>query len=321
MNETQRRNYVRLERLPKLADGTPNIRDALMYELGPLAMAQQSTGKPVHVAVPMSGGIDSQTMLFTALELDLQVTGYTFALEGIESRDLKYARATCEAFSVPHKTVWLSNNPKVFIDFVKWFLPIYGNLTTAKSSVTCLWAALTLLEYIHQDGPRHTLWGFDADAYFAMSRGASQFCRVNDVPLETLYHLNFRHPTEQPLVIKAESAVRNMTAWFPYGTTTMLARMLGQKYKFNDVNKPKEKWWIRREFQDYLEHAKYANHQNYQLGDTGIGKHAETTILESHLNSKGYKDAGAVLAYAFNNQEVLDGIDATKSRLFKKRKF
>ena len=50
------------------------------------------------VALCLSSGINSNSILFELLEQGKKVTAFTFSMEGIESRDLIHARKNCENF-------------------------------------------------------------------------------------------------------------------------------------------------------------------------------------------------------------------------------
>ena len=52
------------------------------------------------VALCLSSGMDSNSILFELLEQGKKVTAFTFTMEGIDSRDYVHAKKNCETFGV-----------------------------------------------------------------------------------------------------------------------------------------------------------------------------------------------------------------------------
>lgn len=305
---------ARYEEMGSLGDLPENVlRSGLLLELDYLTHSKRP------VAVPLSSGLDSQVILFVLHELKVPVVAYTFALEGIVSKDLQYARLAAKTLDIEHRTVWLPKDPQKFLAFAKWCLDYTQN--PSKPFNICLWASTTLLKQAHKDGVRQIVWGFGSDYYFTMSRKFGSMCKALPVPLEEVFIRLLRNPDDQLSVLRSLGVLKDMTMVAPYMNASYLARMIGPKFTYAEANSPREKWLLRREFQDYLGKIKVLNHQNYQLGDTGIDEFAVRTLIESPWNVKGYKDAGAVLRYALDNPQVFDGVNPEDSKLLRKTKF
>lgn len=57
------------------------------------------------LVISLSGGVDSATLLFAALDAKLDVRAVTFQMEHFVSPDMRAARALCRTFGVPHLEV------------------------------------------------------------------------------------------------------------------------------------------------------------------------------------------------------------------------
>src|SRR5688572_10811276 len=78
---------------------TPDVRAVLLAELGRI--------KAEDVAVLLSGGIDSASVMFALIELGKRVTAYSFMMDGHMSQDFQLARRNARAFGVAFVPVFL----------------------------------------------------------------------------------------------------------------------------------------------------------------------------------------------------------------------
>ena len=83
-----------------------------MSELKPLFMKSMKdcVGAETKVAIALSGGKDSTTILFALLELGITPIAYSLHVDGNESTDYKIAKQTCKSLGVAFNEVIL---PKV----------------------------------------------------------------------------------------------------------------------------------------------------------------------------------------------------------------
>lgn len=292
-------------------DMLPDLREALKAEL------THHMYSDIPPAVPLSGGMDSQVILFSLLDLGVKPITYTFCLEGHESRDLRYAKATAKEFGVEHRTLWLKKDPDQIMKYVRYML--HETKNPSKSFMCCLWPQLTLLKRIKRDGLRHMIIGLASDWYYASSRKWGQMAKALNIPMDEIVIRTFRNIDEQVLTLRCEAMTMGMTVEVPHSSSVVLARMLGSKRTYNDVNKPRQKELLRRCFEPELLRTTVGAQAPFNCGDSGINEYFDSVVLNSVINTKGYKNAGAVLKYALDNPSVFDGADPSKSRLNKRR--
>ena len=74
------------------------------------------------VAVMFSGGLDSLSVLLSALELGYEVKLYTFHLKGVISKDLETARKVSKHYKLELHEVEISDNLDLLIDDLKYLI-------------------------------------------------------------------------------------------------------------------------------------------------------------------------------------------------------
>ena len=129
-----------------------------------------------HVAVPLSGGVDSHCALFSCLEVGLKPHVFSVHLEGTDSRDVKAAERTAKEFSLPFTKVVLPSNleqlKKDVISMAK-----FG--CTSKTDFECFWFMWYMLPAIKESGCKVLYTGHGADSLYCLSRKANQHFKDN----------------------------------------------------------------------------------------------------------------------------------------------
>ena len=232
------------------------------------------------VAVPMSSGVDSHCALFACLEAGLKPHVYSFHLEGVESRDVRIAQATAKEFGLPFTKVTLPTGQKRLIkDVVK--LAEFG--CRSKTDFECFWPMMHLLPKIKEDV---FFTGHGADSLYCLSRKACQhFAGREDEFRELAFSSN--KAFQKGLIEKWCSDNGGMQYCPIFFTPQILKIFKGATPA--DLNKPIQKAVSRMAFEEYFERVRVYVHQPFQLGDTGIKAGFEEHLLDSPLNTKGYK--------------------------------
>lgn len=259
---------------------SPNVRGALLDELEFI----RHTGKSV--AVLLSSGVDSNSVLFACMELKLDVTAYSFTLGNFESRDFKYARETARILNVPFEPVHLNPSVEHLIKYVNFAVRVG---CTSKTDFECFWPMMIAMRRAHRDHHGFVLSATAADSHFALSKKANMHFKDN----VDQYRVNVfkKRNTGQKLLLRAEAARLGMTYLTPYDTTRMCSELHG--YTWDDLNKPKQKQPIRDSFPEQFNKIKVTNHTNLQLGDSGIASHFEL-LLDTDLNVGGWKSVKGI---------------------------
>lgn len=252
----------------------PDVRAVLLDELEWL----RHCNKPV--AVLLSAGVDSASVLFACIELGLNVTAYSFTLDSHESRDFRYARDISEAVGVPFRPVLLPTN----IEHLKKFM-YYGVKVgcRSKTDFECSWPMIYAMRAAARDGVGHILSATSADSHFALSKKASMHYKDKVDMYRTIVFS--KRNTGQKLIMRRVATKLGVTYMTPYDSTRMCSELHG--YTWDELNKPRQKQPIRDSFPEYFDKVKVTNHTNLQLGDSGIATHFENLLSDPEFNPDG----------------------------------
>jgi len=233
------------------------------------------------VAVPMSSGVDSHCALFACLEAGLKPHVYSFHLEGVESRDVRIAQLTAKEFGLPFTKVTLPTGQKRLMkDVVK--LAEFG--CRSKTDFECFWPMYHLLPKIKEDV---FFTGHGADSLYCLSRKACQHYAGREDEFRALA-FSSNKAFQKGLIEKWCAENGGDLAYCPIFFTPKILKIF-QGATPADLNKPIQKAVSRMAFEEYFERVRVYVHQPFQLGDTGIKAGFEEHLLESPLNTKGYK--------------------------------
>ena len=249
----------------------PNVRGALMDELEFI----KHTGKSVGLL--LSGGIDSNSVLFACLALKIPTVAYSFTFKDAKSRDYRLAKNAAKCLGVEFKSIWLPREPA---ELAKYMMYAVARGCRSKTDFECFWPMMQGLRRIAQDGHGFALSATAADSHFALSKKASMHFKDRVDIYRTIVFR--KRNTGQKILLRAEAARLGITYFTPYDTTRMCSELHGQTWE--ELNKPKQKNPLRTAFPEYFAKVKIVNHANLQLGDSGIAKHFEILLKHKKWN-------------------------------------
>jgi asparagine synthetase B (glutamine-hydrolysing) len=234
------------------------------------------------VAVMMSGGVDSCSVLFSLIESKKNITAYSFTLEGHESTDFKSSQIVCEHFGIKFVPIYLPTSLETLKKDVRHLIDNEG--LRKKTEIECTWAMMYALNEVKEDV---VFTGHGADGHFGISKKAMINYRQTVEKLDTFRINLFGNPNyAQKSTLEKMAKDLNKKIIFPYLTQEMRDLFLGTSWE--SINKPKEKQPILDSFKEYFEQIKIRKHTNFQLGDSKIAE-GFTRLLETDLNNKNYK--------------------------------
>lgn len=234
------------------------------------------------VAIMMSGGVDSCSVLFSLIESKKNITAYSFTLEGHESTDFKSSKIVCEHFGIKFVPIYLPTDIEVLKNDVKYL--IHNEGLRKKTEIECTWAMMYALKQVKEDV---IFTGHGADGHFGISKKAMINFRQTVESLDTFRKNLFGNPNyAQKSTLEKMSKEMNKKIVFPYLTQDMRNLFLGTSWE--SINKPKEKQPILDSFKEYFEQIKIRKHTNFQLGDSKIAE-GFTRLLETEFNKNNYK--------------------------------
>jgi len=247
------------------------------------------------VAVLMSGGVDSLSVAFAAHDVGKKVVGFTFRLEGEETYDYLKAKEVCEdmnweinPISVSktnlvndwHRLVKLGCRKKTHFETVFPFLYVYPDIY-----------------------PKYVLTGWGADGYFGPSKKAMMryssykkkrnyvaYCKKHNQ--KRLNWNEFRTEyldgdcagyKEHTNLAKQHDKIHIA----PYKDSKEIRELLMSKSWF-ELNKPRQKEIIRKDFTILEKYGTIKPHINLHLG-ANIHKLFETLLDDEEINTKNRK--------------------------------
>lgn len=230
------------------------------------------------VAVLLSGGIDSASVMFALLDAGKNVTAYSFTLGDRVSSDYALARANAKTFGCRFVGLVLPTS----IDQLKRDLRRLRDLgARSKTDYECGWPMLYAYECTNE---RVVASGMGADGHFCISKKGMIHFRDRIDEFRMSLYSSARY-AQQPLH-RALAHLNLKVAEMPYLTDAMRAEFIGTTWE--QVNKPKQKQPIIDAFADRFARIKVKPHINLQLGDSGIAAHM-ASLLDTDWNTRGHK--------------------------------
>lgn len=231
--------------------------------------------KSKSVAVSLSSGIDSMSVLYALLECNKTVVVYSFTLDDRESRDFREAKELANKLNLKFVPVFLPTDIETLKKDVLKLHEKYDCIK--KTDYICSWPYLYLSPMVSESV---LATGMAADGHFCISKKGVLHYKDDIVTFRKNY---FSNPNRCQLPQRTKMAEENDVELFePYLDTLMYEYLLNSSW--DECNKPQQKMPIRRAF-DY-EHVHL--HTNFQLGDSGINEHFEKLLL-TDWNNKNYK--------------------------------
>jgi asparagine synthetase B (glutamine-hydrolysing) len=249
--------------------------------------------KETDVAISLSSGIDSASVLFALLECGKKVTAYSFTLDTHKSRDFTEAEMLANKLGLDFVAVILPTDVDTLITDCFNLHNLYG--CRKKTDYICTWPFLYLTPKVSEN----TLaTGMAADGHFVISKKGCLHYKDNPTEFRKAY---FSNPTRCQLPCRTKLANECGVKLFePYLSNEMYEYLLNTTW--NECNKPQQKMPIRRAFPDmYSKYMTIHQHTNFQLGDSGISSHFDI-LLNTRLNVHNYKSVTGIFS-AINRGE------------------
>lgn len=209
------------------------------------------------VAILMSGGTDSCTLLFTALRLGKKVHCYTFRPFGQDTYDSTKAKEICDIFNVP---ITIIDLPEVnLVNDFKLLASKYN--CKKKTQYECTWPYIYTFPIIKE---KYILSGLAADGYYGVSKKAMIHFRHT---LEKMQEFRKSYFKDNPnpagyLQLKQFCEEYNKILCVPYLDDSIYNYFYTKTWE--DINKPYQKHLIQSRFDEFKK-IKIKGHINYQL--------------------------------------------------------
>ena len=231
------------------------------------------------VALCLSSGVDSQSLLFALLELKKQVTVYSFTLNSRKSTDFMVAENLCKKLGVKFVPIYLPTDVQTIKKDVYELIKRFG--CEKKTDVECCWPFL----YVYKKATEKiVVTGIPADGHFCLSKKGMIHYKDRVDEFRRNY---FSNPNAGQRIIRTRMAKTfGKRLIDPFYSNKISAYLSG--YTWEKLNKPYQKMPIRNAFKSEFKKLKVRNHTNLQKGDSGISDVFEK-LLKTELNNKNYK--------------------------------
>lgn len=236
------------------------------------------TGNYDEVALSLSGGIDSSTILFSLLELGKKVNCYTFYLEDVISNDLKASRKLCEKYNLNLVEIEVSKS-NIKNDFI--------TLAKFGCNKKVLFETKIHLLYLMREVKEDCLLnGEEADVLNGnleniKNKSVNNPLEFNRLRLEEWYYFN----NVDFNINKRIAYMNNVELYSPYYNKDIWDFYLRFDWKY--LNKPYVKWLSLKAFEDYFGES-YRRPSSYHQ-DSGMASFCKTLIGDKDINFNNRK--------------------------------
>lgn len=269
-----------------MAKKLPEIRKLLGAAL------QQSKKKKCGVL--LSAGVDSHSVLHACLDVGIKPIVISFTRDDRESRDFRSAKDAAQRLGLEFVPVVLKSD----VDTLKKYVVHAAKFgVRGKAAFECLYPMFCVARLLKSKGIKldFLFSGYGADAFFALSKKGCMHYRDRMAEYALESHTRYVKKGSQLDILKRyfkEVAGLNYTS--PWCDPSILKAFTSTVFSHDDLNKPKQKWPVRRDFKEEFSKAKIYNHTNYQLGDSGISEMFLQLLEDSDFNSAGFKSTTGV---------------------------
>ena len=240
---------------------------------------QQTLDK--NVAVLLSGGVDSLSVAFEAKRLGLNITAYTFHLQGQESYDAKKAVEVSKLFNWNYQVVEVPTN-NLEEDFLRLAKDV---LCKKKTHFECCFPFLYVYPQIKENT---VLSGWAADGYYGISKKAilhytkgktkQKFDEFRDIYFDIKNQAGYQWH---------ERLARNNKKQVIVPYLSLPVKEYFYSKDWYELNEPFQKHHVVTAFDEFKQ-FKFKKHINLQLG-SGVDKLFETLIDNKRINFKNRK--------------------------------
>ena len=230
--------------------------------------------KEDHVAVLISGGVDSQSVAFAANRLDKKITAYVMRLNGIESKDAQHAIDVATHFNWDLKVIDV-NDDNLVEDFKKL---VKEYKCEKKTQVECTWPFLYVYPQISE---KEVLSGWVADGYYGLSKRCALHFKEPKEKFDEFRDSYFGAKNVVGINQQYMLSQQNGKIFIaPY----MDSRVKEYMYQFDwyEMNKPYQKHVVVESFPEFKQ-IKVRRHESLQLG-AGIPEIFEKLLDNPDVN-------------------------------------
>lgn len=242
------------------------------------------------VAIALSSGMDSITILFALLELGIKPTAYTFRIGDKDTTDSRIARKNCEIFGLNHVDV----NVQFDKDQFKSLFTTYGCIK--KTYVEVMYLMLSVFKAVKEP----VLFVGYPDYHFALSTEAVHKYQVKQ-SLEKIQAFREEKQSEagrsQMKIWQAMCDDLDIDIKFPLGAQSLYEWF--KPYSWNELNKPPKHVFVSA-FSDYYSKAEKRSPMPLNSFDDVKNFYTENILQSSEYNPLSKTNIAAIYKELYN---------------------
>ncbi len=235
------------------------------------------------VYILLSAGVDSQSVLFSCLELGKKVIVVSFTREDHDSRDFLCAKNIAKILNLEFIPVYLPTDVKTISEKVLYMSDTFD--CKLKTDFECMYPMVLSYEAIekHSGGNASIVSGLGADTYYLLSKKASIHYKHRPDEYRDLLYFNPNY--SQRCKHEKLSDMLGFNHVMPYFRDDVYHLFKGKSKK--EVNHPLEKNDVREQYKDELIPKLHFKHTSFQKGDSGISD-MFSALIETEWNIKNW---------------------------------
>ena len=251
-----------------------NIRTVLQEIIKPL---------PKQICVATSGGIDSSSVVMSALDVGKKVSIYSFSFWNKFSSDFRAAQKLSDEFDLRFVPVFLPTERDKIVETVKHLIKKVG--CKKKTAIECLFPFYFLVKQMKLLQDETLVTGVAADGHFGLSKKAMIHYSKDDQKFKKFrqdYFSNLESAGTKRLIKLCQQ--NKIQLCNPYFEPSVFSLWIDKNWE--ELNKPRQKEAIRMHYPE-LDCLKIKPHTNLQLGDSKIAETVGNAVISKYKpNSK-----------------------------------
>jgi hypothetical protein len=265
----------------------------------------ESTRVTGPTALFLSSGIDSNILLLALRMNDVDVTTFSFGIDGHESSDIRLASHNASVMGVKNIRIFLDPDPHGMYGDARTLIEEYG--LRGKADIECMWAFYLSFPFLSLAGPfkyvfsghsaEHPVRDSKREAIIAGKPGMADDPSWLDERRRAAL-VTFPNDQHRFLTLLAERDL-GATKVMPFAAPAMFEAMYGASW--NEVHRPRNKQVYRDAFPE-LEKLKTKRAQNLQLGDSRISSSWAQLVDVPGLNPHGHKTTRGIFTDIIKNR-------------------
>ncbi len=266
------------------------MTDAILREI-----LVKATHVSTSVAVLLSNGVDSNSILAAILRNGIRPTVISFRIARNVSTDWSAARATARALNLDFVDIELPTDLDVMHADVQHAIRYLG--LRKKTDIECAIPVRYALDAAKQKNIATVISGLGADGHFGLSRKAVIRAHTGDGLDNPEWLDSFR---ESYFAQTNPAQTQTMTRYADAIGIQMLAPYINQQIvdlfrgvSWRALHTPQQKMPTRRAFPEIAQWRVGRSHINLQLGDSGIALNY-SRLVKSRYNTRGAKSVVAI---------------------------